>query len=342
MDFKNELIKTANLMVAEGKGILAADESTPTCDNRFNSIGITTSINKRNEYRDMLFTTENLKDFVSGIILFDETIQQSTIIDRIPFPTYLKSKGIIPGIKVDMGTKLLAFSKSELITEGLDGLRERLQKYYNMGARFAKWRAVLKIGNGIPTESCYQANAHSLARYASLCQESGLVPIVEPEVLMDGTHTIEECYDVTVHIQNEVFKQLAIYNVILEAIILKPNMVTPGDKCSIRANIEKVADFTVKCLKETVPANVPGIAFLSGGQTDNDSTRHLNMMNFKYASNLDWRLTFSYGRALQQSSLKEWSGKSINKNSAQKILLERAKLNSLASLGKCLEKIEEK
>ena len=341
MKHKEELIKNANLMVTKGKGILAADESTPTCTKRFTSIGVDSTKQTRNEYRDMLLTTPNMEDYISGVIFYDETIRQSTIKNNTPFITHLLDKGVIPGIKVDMGAKVLSGHEDEKVTEGLDGLRERLDEYYKMGARFAKWRAVITIGNNIPTQACYEANAHALARYASLCQEAGIVPIVEPEVLMDGSHTIDQCYDVTVKAQKEVFKQLETQNVMLEGIVLKPNMIISGNECSVQAGIEEVASRTVECLKSTVPSLVPGIAFLSGGQSNEDATAHLNMMNSKYGHDLPWNLTYSYGRALQQSALNLWLGKAENVVAAQGAFLYRAELNGLASRGEYSESMEE-
>ncbi len=343
MTYKEELIKNANLIVAKGKGILAADESTPTCTKRFTSIGVDSTEAKRNEYRDMLLTTPNMEDYISGVIFYDETLHQSTVEGNTPFTTYLLDKGVIPGIKVDMGAKVLSGHEDEKVTEGLDGLRERLDEYYKMGARFAKWRAVITIGDEIPTQACYEANAHALARYASLCQEAGIVPIVEPEVLMDGSHTIDQCFDVTVTAQKEVFKQLETQNVMLEGIVLKPNMVISGNKCTVQASVEEIASRTVECLKSTVPSSVPGIAFLSGGQSNEDATAHLNMMNAKYGDDLPWNLTYSYGRALQQSALNTWLGKTENVLAGQDAFFYRAKLNGLASKGEysqSMEKVE--
>tara|TARA_B110000438_G_scaffold66672_1_gene67136 strand:+ start:13081 stop:14118 length:1038 start_codon:yes stop_codon:yes gene_type:complete len=341
MTHKEELIKNANLMVAKGKGILAADESTPTCTKRFTSIEVDSTEAKRNEYRDMLLTTPNMENYISGVIFYDETLRQSTVEDNTPFTTHLLDKGVIPGIKVDMGAKVLSGHEDEKVTEGLDGLRERLTEYYKMGARFAKWRAVITIGDGIPTQACYEANAHALSRYASLCQEAGIVPIVEPEVLMDGSHTIDECFDVTISAQKEVFKQLDTQNVMLEGIVLKPNMVVSGNKCTVQAGVEEVANRTVECLKSTVPSSVPGIAFLSGGQSSEDATANLNMMNAKYGDDLPWNLTYSYGRALQQSALNTWLGKTENVPAAQDAFFHRAKLNGLASKGEYSESMEE-
>tara|TARA_B100000073_G_scaffold282733_1_gene243623 strand:+ start:138 stop:1139 length:1002 start_codon:yes stop_codon:yes gene_type:complete len=331
MEHLDLLKETANRMVEKGKGILAADESNPTCGKRFESIGVDSTYENRNEYRDMLLSTENLENYISGVIMYDETFRQSTTCkNKIPFTEYLEEKGIIPGIKVDSGAKDLAGFTNEKVTEGLDGLRERLQEYFNLGARFAKWRAVVNISDSLPSISAIEANTHALARYAALCQENGIVPIVEPEVLMDGSHTVERCYEVTCQTLDILFDQLSKFNVMLEGIILKPNMVISGLLCSEQANIEKVADLTVKCFKDNVPASVAGIAFLSGGQSSDVATEHLNCMNKKYNS-LPWNLTFSYGRALQQDALNAWGGS--NRIDGQNELLKRAKNNSLATLG---------
>ena len=331
MKYKDLLIKTANDMVKKGKGILAADESNPTCGKRFQSIGVEPNFETRNEYRDMLFSANNIEDYISGVIMFDETFRQSTTCnEKIKFPEYLKSKGIIPGIKVDTGAKDLAGFNNEKITEGLDGLRERLVDYFDMGARFAKWRAVINIDNSLPSISAIKANTHALARYAALCQENGIVPIVEPEVLMDGNHDINRCYEVTCQTLDILFDQLSYFNIMLDGIVLKPNMVISGLLCSEQASVNEVADLTVKCFKEYVPESVGGIAFLSGGQSSDVATEHLNCMNKKY-NDLPWNLTFSYGRALQQDALNAWAGS--NRDDAQKALLKRAKDNSLATLG---------
>ena len=319
-------------MVTKGKGILAADESTPTCTKRFESIGVESTYETRNEYRDMLLSADGLNEYISGVIMFDETLKQSTTCDqKIPLPDYLTSKGILPGIKVDTGAKQLAGFTNEKITEGLDGLRDRLVDYYKLGARFAKWRAVITIGDMIPSDACISSNAHALARYASLCQENGLVPIVEPEVLMDGSHTAEDCYEVSQRTLNVVFEQLIMHHVDLKGIVLKPNMIISGLECSEQANFDKVSELTFKCLKDNVPSDVPGIAFLSGGQSSDIATRHLNTMNEKYMDDMPWNLTFSYGRALQEDALKAWSGS--NREDAQKALMFRAHSNSLATKG---------
>ena len=332
MKYKELLINTASKMVEKGKGILAADESNPTCGKRFESIGVDSTFENRNEYRDMLMSADGIENYISGVIMFDETFRQFTTCDnKINFPEFLSSKGIVPGIKVDKGAKELAGFENEKITEGLDGLRDRLKEYFEMGARFAKWRAVININDSIPSIGCILANTHALSRYASLCQENGLVPIVEPEVLMDGNHDINRCYDVTCQALDVLFDQLSYQNVMLEGIVLKPNMVISGLKCSQQASIEEVADLTVKCFKEYVPKEVGGIAFLSGGQSSDVATNHLNQMNKKY-SDLPWNLTFSYGRALQQDALNSWLGK--DRKEGQKKLLKRAENNSLATMGK--------
>ena len=323
----SELHAVAHKMVEKGKGILAADESTPTCTKRFASINTDSTAESRNFYRNMLFTTEDIEKYISGVILFDETFHQSELSTGIKFPEYLTSKNILPGIKVDQG--LEDFSPYEKLTKGLDGLSERLGKYYALGARFAKWRAVITPGDSIPTDDCILANAKNLAKYAKKCQEANLVPIVEPEVLMDGVHTIDESFDITSRTLSMVFDQLDEHNVSLEGIVLKPNMVLSGYDCSYQATIKEVAEKTVNCLLRNVPPDVPGIAFLSGGQSDDHATFHLNEMN-KYET--DWNLTFSYGRALQQQALNAWSGKIENVAIAQEILIERAKANSLASV----------
>ena len=323
----SELHAVAHKMVEKGKGILAADESTPTCTKRFASINTDSTAESRNFYRNMLFTTEDIEKYISGIILFDETFHQSELSSGMKFPKYLTSKNILPGIKVDQG--LEDFSPYEKLTKGLDGLSERLGKYYALGARFAKWRAVITPGDSIPTDDCILANAKNLAKYAKKCQQANLVPIVEPEVLMDGVHTIDESFEITSRTLNMVFDQLDEHNVSLQGIVLKPNMILSGYKCSYQASIEEVAEKTVNCLSAHVPSEVPGIAFLSGGQSDEDATLHLNEMN-KYET--DWNLTFSYGRALQQSALKAWSGKKENVTDAQEAFIEKAKANSLATV----------
>ena len=323
----SELHSVAHKMVKKGKGILAADESTPTCTKRFASINTDSSAESRNFYRNMLFTTEDIEKYISGVILFDETFHQSELSSGMKFTEYLTSKDILPGIKVDQG--LEDFSPYEKLTKGLDGLSERLEKYYALGARFAKWRAVITPGDSIPTDDCILANAKNLAKYARKCQQANLVPIVEPEVLMDGSHTIDESFDITSRTLNMVFNQLDEHNVSLEGIVLKPNMVLSGYNCSYQATIREVAEKTVNCLLRNVPPDVPGIAFLSGGQSDDHATFHLNEMN-KYET--DWNLTFSYGRALQQSALKAWSGKEENVTDAQEVFIGKVKANSLATV----------
>ena len=326
------LIDTASKMVKKGKGILAADESIPTAGSRLQSIGVESTFETRNEYRDMLLSAKGMEDYISGVILFDETLKQSTTCsDKTPFVKLLNDKDVIPGIKVDTGAKNLAAFPGEKITEGLDGLRERLREYFNIGARFAKWRAVITIDQSTPSDLCILANAHALARYASLCQESNIVPIVEPEVLMNGSHTIEKCYEVTNKTLNIVFEQLNSFNIMLEGIVLKPNMIISGLDCDSQANVDKVSEMTVKCLESNVPETVPGIAFLSGGQTSDLATVHLNSMNKKYLESMPWNLTFSYGRALQADALKGWNGN--NREIGQANLIKRAKENSLATKG---------
>ena len=323
----SELHAVAHKMVEKGKGILAADESTPTCTKRFESIGTESTVENRNIYRNMLFTAQEIEKYISGVILFDETFYQKELSTGLTFPEYLTSRDILPGIKVDQG--LEDFGSNEKITKGLDGLSERLGKYYALGARFAKWRAVITIGNNIPSDNCIMKNAEILAKYAQKCQQANLVPIVEPEVLMDGAHTVDESFDVTSRALNATFDQLVEHNVNLQGIVLKPNMILSGYECSYQANIEEVAEKTINCLSANVPIEVPGIAFLSGGQPDEHATLHLNEMN-KYDS--DWNLTFSFGRALQQTALKAWSGKPENLKLAQEVFIEKAKANSLASV----------
>ena len=338
---KTHQLKTiANSMVQTGKGILAADESTPTIGKRLKSIGVESTFETRNEYRDMLFTANNMEKYISGVIMFHETLTQSTTcIDKIPFVKLLQDKGVLPGIKVDMGAKKLSGFSGEKITEGLDGLRERLQEYYEIGARFAKWRAVITIGEEIPSDLCISANAHALARYACLCQEMNIVPIIEPEVLMDGMHTIDRCAQITEKTLRNVFKELNNFDVMLEGIVLKPNMVISGMECEEQAGIDQVSKMTVQCLKNTVPESVPGIAFLSGGQTSELATAHLNCMNKNNLDSMPWNLTFSYGRALQADALDGWSGN--NRNLGQENLIKRAEYNSLATRGKYSYETEE-
>ena len=324
-----ELVSIARGMVAPGKGILAADESTGTIKKRFDGIQLESTEATRQLYREMLFSAPGIADAISGVIMYDETLRQKTRAG-VPFPQHLASLGIIPGIKVDQGAKPLANFPGETVTEGLDGLRERLKEYHGLGARFAKWRAVIDIGEGYPTRFGIEANAHALARYAALCQEQGIVPIVEPEVLMDGDHSIERCEEVTDEVLCEVFRQLAGHRVHLEGIVLKPNMVISGKKNTARATPEQVAEATVRCLRRWVSAAVPGIAFLSGGQSTTEATLHLSLMN---REPLPWKLTFSYGRALQDSALKAWGGKADKFEAGQREFMRRARLNGLAAKG---------
>ena len=334
-----DLNETARGLVAPGKGILAADESSRTIKKRFDSIGVESTEENRRAYRDMLFTTEGAADHISGVILFDETIRQSTA-DGMTFPQYLEQQGIIPGIKVDLGAKPLALASGETITEGLDGLRERLEEYRGLGARFAKWRAVISIGEDIPSEYCLWTNAHALARYAALCQEAGLVPIVEPEVLMDGGHTIERAYEVTSRTLFAVFTELRDQRVAYEDMLLKPNMVLSGYDCSEQASDQQIAELTLKCFRRHVPAAVPGIVFLSGGQSDEDATARLNAMNAMGPH--AWEISFSYGRALQAPALKAWGGDPANVAAGQEAYLHRAKMNGLARAGSYSPDMEEK
>src|SRR5689334_17570912 len=325
-----QLEKTAEAIVAEGKGILAADESEGTIKKRFDSIGVESTEENRRAYRDLLFTTGGVEEFISGVILFDETIRQSSS-DGTPFPKLLESKGIIPGIKVDTGAKPLALAEGETVTEGLDGLRGRLEEYRELGARFAKWRATYSIGKGIPSEYCVWTNAHALARYAALCQEAGLVPIVEPEVLMDGDHTVEAASRATGRVLQAVFTELHDQRIDLWGSLLKPNMVLSGYEASDRAGVDEVAEATLECFYRHVPAALPGIVFLSGGQSDEDATAHLNAMNARGPH--PWQLSFSYGRALQAPALKAWGGKEENVEAAQRAYHHRAKMNSAARTG---------
>ena len=322
----------ANKMVVDGKGILAADESTPTCTKRFEALQLKSTDTTRNEYRSTLFTALGLENYISGVILFDETFSQNITGLDTTIPAYLKEKGIFTGIKVDTGAKPLANHNNEKITEGLDGLRERLKTYKKEGADFAKWRAVITIDGDNPSNACIYSNAHALARYASLCQESGIVPIVEPEVLMDGDHNIQKCYDTTSKTLEIVFTELKKLNVCLEAIILKPNMVLPGLKSSTQVNHELIAEMTFDILHKHVPKEVPGIAFLSGGQSSDLAAQRLNTLNQLYRERAPWKLTFSYGRALQQDALSHWANKSSQQT--QDALMYRAHMNHLSSLGK--------
>ena len=325
-----ELDANAKAMVAPGKGILAADESTGTIKKRFDKIGLESSCESRRAYRELLFTAPDAERHISGVILYDETLRQKAA-DGRPFPALLTARRILPGIKVDAGAKPLAGFLGETVTEGLDGLRERLAEYRGLGARFAKWRAVIDVGAGIPTPFALEANTHALARYAALCQEASIVPIVEPEVLMDGDHTIERCEAVTDAALETVFDALFRHGVRLEGMVLKPNMVIAGKKCPKQAPPQQVADATLRCLRRRVPAAVPGIAFLSGGQSEAEATLHLSLMN--RAGDLPWQLSFSYGRALQQSTLDAWRGQPANVAAAQRTFLRRARLNGLARDG---------
>ncbi len=328
---KTLLSKTAAAMVAKGKGLLAADESSGTCEKRFKSVGVESTEENRRAYRGLLFTTPGIEQHVSGVILFDETIRQKTN-DGVPFPAYLAKKGIIPGIKVDKGAMDLALCPGEQVTEGLDGLRGRLAEYFKLGARFAKWRAVITIGEGIPTHACLYANAHALARYAALCQEASIVPIIEPEVLLDGDHTVERCEEVTEATLRATYAALAAHNVSVEHTILKASMVVSGKENVRQAGVDEVAERTVRVLKRTVPSAQPGVVFLSGGQSDIDATAHLSAM--AAMPGLPWPLTFSYSRALQNPPLKTWRGQAANVQAAQSAFLHRARMNGLACQGK--------
>jgi fructose-bisphosphate aldolase class I len=330
----DSLEAVAEAMTAPGKGILAADESTGTIGNRFSQINTESTFESRNAYRDLLFSAEGMENYISGVILYDETLRQSSLNGNILYPEYLMNKGVIPGIKVDMGAHDIPKSDGEKITSGLDGLDQRLKEYRKLGARFAKWRAVINITDDNPSGHCISANAHTLARYAALCQSNDIVPIVEPEILMDGNHDIDDSFVVTEEVLRRVFFELYSQGVSLEQMVLKPNMVLTGYDASDRASTDEVANATLQCFFRSVPAAVPGIAFLSGGQSDEDATAHLNKMNQILGEKKIWNLTFSYGRALQQPALKVWQGKEENIKSAQDAFLNRAKLNGLASAGK--------
>jgi fructose-bisphosphate aldolase class I len=332
-----ELYETAQAIVADHKGILAADESTGTMTKRLDSIGVESTEENRRFYRQLLFTTPGMEDYIGGVILYDETIRQSAD-DGTPFAEVLASKGVIPGIKVDTGAHDMACFPGEKVTEGLDGLRARLEEYVRLGARFAKWRAVITIGDGIPTDACIRANAHALARYAALCQEAGLVPIVEPEVLMDSDNTIEVCDDVTGRTLRAVYAELFQQDVSLRGTLLKPNMVISGKGCPTQASAEQIAAMTVHNLKRHVPALVPGIVFLSGGQTEVQATENLNAINEVGGP---WALSFSYGRALQQSALQAWSGDAANAEAAQSAFLHRGRMNALAAAGEWSAELEQ-
>jgi len=335
------LADTAKAMLADDKGLLAMDESNPTCDKRFAALGIPQTAEARRTYRDLLISTPNLGQSIGGVILFDETIGQQTAAG-MPFAMAIAAAGMIPGIKVDTGAKQQAGHPGEKITEGLDGLRDRLAQYAGMGARFAKWRAVIAIGDQLPSRGCIEANAHALARYAALCQEAGLVPIVEPEVLMEGTHTLERCLAVTEDVLRTVFGQLCAQQVLLEGMILKPNMVLPGLSCPTQEPTESVADATLRCLRRSVPAAVPGVAFLSGGQSAQLASSRLNSMNAKSKSHVPWALAFSYARAIQQPALEAWRGQESNVQAAQAILQHRARCNQAARRGQYTAAMEAK
>jgi fructose-bisphosphate aldolase class I len=335
---KQELEIIANTIVQSGKGILAADESTPTIQKRFAAIDVECTEENRRAYRELLFTTQGIQEYISGVILFDETLRQFTS-DDIRFPKFLAEKGVLPGIKVDKGAKNLAGFSCEKITEGLDGLRLRLAEYKEMGAKFAKWRAVITIGHGLPTRFALKANAHALARYAALCQEAGLVPIVEPEVLMDGDHDIQRCQDVTVATLESVYSALFEHCVYLEGTLLKPNMVLSGKGYPVQDEPEEVADATLRCFRQVVPAAVPGMVFLSGGQSSIQATENLNAINAM--GKQSWELSFSYGRALQEDALKAWQGRNENKEAVQKAFYHRAQCNSAARNGTYTRAMEE-
>jgi len=334
---KTLLVKTAAAMVARGKGVLAADESSGTCEKRFKSVNVECTEENRRAYRGLLFTTPGAEQYVSGVILFDETLRQKTN-DGVPFPAYLAGKGILPGIKVDKGVHDLALCPGEKVAEGLDGLRARLAEYFKLGARFAKWRAVITIGDGIPSHACLYANAHALARYAALCQEASIVPMIEPEVLLDGNHSVERAEEVTEAALRATYAAIAAHNVSVEHLILKTSMVVSGKDHARQAPVDEVAERTVRVLKRTVPAAQPGIVFLSGGQSDEAATAHLNAM--AAMKGLPWPLTFSYSRALQNPALKAWRGEAKNAGAAQKAFHHRAHMNGLAALGKWKPELE--
>ena len=334
---KQQLVETASAMVSRGKGILAADESEKTLQSRFDGIGLEATQDLRRAYRDLLFTTPGLEDFISGVILYDETLRTRSL-DDVQFPDLIAQQGIIPGAKVDTGLTDLAGFPGEQITEGLDGLRERVQTYRELGARFAKWRAVFAIGQGAPTRTCIQANAQVLARYAAICQEAGVVPIVEPEILMNGTHSIEECEEATETTLCTVFYELLAHRILLEGIVVKPSMVLSGTECPVQAGVEEVAEATIRCFRRTIPASVPGIAFLSGGQSPELSTAHLNAMNVMGPQ--PWEISFSYGRALQDPARAVWKGEEANRKLAQEVFYHRTKCNGAARFGKYSPEME--
>jgi len=329
----------AKALISSDKGVLAMDESHPTCNKRFAALGIPQTEEARRDYRELIVTTPGLNTCISGVILFDETIRQSKK-DGTPFVKAITDAGIIPGIKVDTGATDMAGHPGEKITEGLDGLRNRLKEYFQIGARFAKWRAVITVGDGIPSKGCIKANAHALARYAALCQEAGLVPIVEPEVLMDGDHSLERCSEVTEEVLHSVFNQLYSQRVALEGMILKPNMVLPGLSCRTQATVDEVAEATIRCLLRAVPAAVPGVAFLSGGQSGELASARLNAMNARFRSRLPWALTFSFARAIQQPALEIWQGRKTNVVAAQQALYHRANCNRAARRGEYTAEME--
>ena len=334
---RTRLEETAQAMVAGGSGILAADESNATMAKRLEAVGVESTAESRRFFRGLMFTAQGAPDYISGVIMYDETIRQTTV-DGTPFPEFLTQAGILPGIKVDTGAKPLAGFPQETVTEGLDGLRDRLRDYRELGARFAKWRAVVRIESGIPTRGCLEANAHALARYAALCQEAGIVPIVEPEVLMDGEHTIDRSEDVTAAVLRTVFDRLAEQRVLLEGVVLKPNMLLSGYDCPEQADVDEVAERTLACFRRVVPAAVPGIAFLSGGQSDVRAAAHLSTMNT--IAGVPWELTFSYGRALVGAPLKVWSGDNSKVVEAQAAFLHRARCNAAARRGEYAESME--
>ncbi|MDQ3850568.1 MAG: fructose-bisphosphate aldolase class I [Actinomycetota bacterium] len=335
---QRDLESIAKAIVADGRGILAADESNKTMTKRLEGVDVESTEESRRTFRELLFTTEGAEDYISGVIMYDETIRQSTS-DGTPFPEFMKQHGVIPGIKVDTGAKPLSGSPDEKVTEGLDGLRERLEEYYDLGARFAKWRAVITIGDGIPTDYCIHTNAHALARYAALCQEQGLVPIVEPEVLMDGEHGIDTSYDVTLRTLHTVFDELFKQRIHFEGMLLKPNMVMSAYDCPEQASVDEVAERTVRCMRNVVPAAVPGLVFLSGGQSDERASQHLNAMNAMEPQ--PWALSFSYGRALQGLPLNTWRGEESNVAETQAAYLHRAKLTGAAARAEYSEEMEQ-
>jgi fructose-bisphosphate aldolase class I len=334
---KQKLESVAKAIVAPGKGVLAADESFPTIEKRLKSIGLESTEEYRRSYRELLFTTDGIEEFIGGVITFDETMRHKTA-DGKSFPDLLNSRGIYPGIKVDKGTRDLALFPGEKFTQGLDGLRERLAEYVEMGAAFTKWRTVYAIGEKIPSDYGYKINASSLAQYAALCQEAGLVPIVEPEVLMDGDHTIERCEEVTTLALEAVFAELFAAGVLLEGMLLKPNMIIAGKSCPVQASVQEIAEATIRVLKRTVPSAVPGIVYLSGGQTPSQATENLSAMNA--IGGFPWQMSFSYGRALQEETLNSWLGKTENVAQAQKVFYRRAKFNSLARYGEYTPELE--